>query len=32
MLLLISKYCAPPELQTSLGSRFYKHFVPPGLD
>ena len=26
-----TKYFAPPELQSSPVSRFYKHFVPPGL-
>jgi hypothetical protein len=25
-----AEYFAPPELQSSLGSWFYKHLVPPG--
>jgi hypothetical protein len=28
---LIPKYFAPPELQSCLRFRFYKHLVPPGL-
>jgi hypothetical protein len=30
VLLTKLKYFAPPELQSSLGSRFHKHLVPPG--
>jgi len=31
VLLSEAKYFAPPELQSCLGSWFYKHLVPPGL-
>ena len=30
MPLFVTKHCAPPELEIPSGSRFYKHWVPPG--